>query len=83
MLSLNEVVIAHMDNAESFLSLDEALKRLSEFDARKARIVEMKIFCGLNAKEIAEVEKVSQWTIQHEWRKAKAWLHRDLDSKDS
>ena len=83
MLPLNEAVLANTDNAESFLSLDDALRRLAEIDPQKGRIVEMKIFCGLNAKEIAEVEKVSVWIIQHEWRKAKAWLHREISSKDN
>lgn len=77
-LSLNESVIAATDSAEAFLSLDDALMRLAEIDAKKCRIVEMKIFCGLNTKEIAEVEKVSPSTIEREWRKAKAWLHREI-----
>jgi RNA polymerase sigma factor (TIGR02999 family) len=77
-LSLNEAAIVTNDSAESFLSLDDALKRLAEIDAKKSRIVEMKIFCGLNMKEIAEVEKVSPSTVEREWRKAKAWLHREI-----
>ena len=77
-LSLDETVIVSTDSADAFLSLDEALMRLAEMDAKKCRIVEMKIFCGLNTKEIAEVEKVSPSTIEREWRKAKAWLHREI-----
>ena len=78
-LSLNEAAIVTTDSAEAFLSLDDALKRLSEMDPKKCRIVEMKIFSGLNMKEIAEIEKVSPSTIEREWRKAKAWLHREID----
>ena len=77
-LSLNEAMIVAADNAESFLSLDEALTRLSELDPKKCRIIEMKIFSGLSTEEIAEVEKVSVSTIEREWRKAKAWLHREI-----
>jgi RNA polymerase sigma factor (TIGR02999 family) len=77
-LSLDETLIVSTDSADAFLSLDEALLRLAEMDAKKCRIVEMKIFCGLNTKEIAEVEKVSPSTIEREWRKAKAWLHREI-----
>jgi RNA polymerase sigma factor (TIGR02999 family) len=76
-LSLNEAAIVSTNNAEEFLTLDDALNRLAEIDVKKSRIVEMKIFCGLNIKEIAEVEKVSPSTIEREWRKAKAWLHRE------
>jgi RNA polymerase sigma-70 factor (ECF subfamily) len=77
-LSLNEAVILSTDSADAFLSMDDALKRLGEMDPQKCRIVEMKIFCGLNMKEISEVEKVSPSTIEREWRKAKAWLHREM-----
>jgi RNA polymerase sigma factor (TIGR02999 family) len=77
-LSLDEAVTVSNDSAEAFLLLDDALMRLGEIDAKKSRIVEMKIFCGLNIKEIAEVEKVSPSTIEREWRKAKAWLHREI-----
>jgi RNA polymerase sigma factor (TIGR02999 family) len=77
--SLNEAAIVTTDGAEEFLSLDEALTRLAEIDPKKSRIVEMKIFCGLNVKEIAEVEKVSPSTIEREWRNAKAWLHREIE----
>jgi RNA polymerase sigma factor (TIGR02999 family) len=77
-LSLNEATIVTNESAEEFLSLDEALSRLAQMDAQKSRIVEMKIFCGLNTKEIAEVVKVSPSTIEREWRKAKAWLHREI-----
>jgi len=79
-LSLKETALIGDGGAETFLVLDDALMRLSELDAKKCRIVEMKIFCGLNMKEIAEVEKVSPSTIEREWRKAKAWLHREIGS---
>jgi RNA polymerase sigma factor (TIGR02999 family) len=77
-LSLDETVIISFDKAEEFLQLDQALTSLSEFDPLKSRIVEMKIFCGLNVEEIAEIEKVSAGTIKREWRKARAWLHGQM-----
>ena len=77
-LSLNEAAIVPTQRAEGFLALDQALQRLAEMDQQKSRIVEMKIFCGLSIKEIAEVEKVSTSTIEREWRKARAWLHREI-----
>jgi RNA polymerase sigma-70 factor (ECF subfamily) len=77
-LSLDETAIITNDRAAEFLQLDEALTNLSEFDPRKSRIVEMKIFGGLNTEEIAEIEKVSADTIEREWRKAKAWLQREM-----
>lgn len=77
-LSFDEAVIVSVDRAAEFLQLDTVLTSLSEFDPRKSRIVEMKIFCGLNMEEIAEIEKVSAGTIEREWRKAKLWLQREM-----
>ena len=77
-LPLKEAAFVSADNAQEFLLLDDALQRLANLDPQKCRIVEMKIFCGLNFKEIAEVEKVSIDTIEREWRKAKAWLQREI-----
>ena len=73
-VSLDETAIVSMDKAAEFIVLDDALTGLAEIDPQKSRIVEMKIFCGLNEEEIAVVEKVSPRTIRREWRKAKAWL---------
>ena len=78
-LSLDETIIVSNNRTAEFLSLDAALTTLSELDPRKSRIVEMKIFCGLNMEEIAEIEKVSTGTIEREWRKARAWLKRELE----
>lgn len=77
-LSFDDVVIVSVDRAAEFLQMDRVLTTLSEFDPRKSRIVEMKIFCGLNMDEIAEIEKVSVGTIEREWRKAKLWLQREM-----
>jgi RNA polymerase sigma factor (TIGR02999 family) len=74
---LNEAM-AIAPQAEEFILLDRALTNLAEIDPQKGRIVEMKVFCGLNTEEIAEVEKVSPSTIEREWRKAKAWLLREI-----
>lgn len=62
----------------SLLALDEALKRLSELDSRKSRLIELKFFGGLTTEEIAEVMQLSHATIEREWTLARAWLHREM-----
>ena len=61
-----------------FDKLDEALTALAEFDPRKAKVVEMRFFGGLSIDETAEVLKVSQETVQRDWRLAKVWLLKEL-----
>ena len=81
-ISLDRVALNPDPQAVEIISLDDALSRLNQFDARKSRIVEMKFFGGLTMEEIAEVEQLSTRTIEREWRKAKAWLHHAITVKN-
>ncbi len=56
------------------LSLEAALEELSQLDARKASIVELRFFAGLSTKEAAECLGVSTGTISEDWQAARAWL---------
>ncbi len=60
------------------LAVDEALKKLEEFDPRKAEVVTLRYFAGLTRDETAEVLGVSPRTVDSEWHFARAWLHRAL-----
>ena len=60
------------------LALDEALKKLSEFDKLKSRIVELRYFTGLTLEETAEVLGIAAVTVSVNWRLAKAWLAREI-----
>ena len=62
------------------LVLDDALRRLAEFDERKSRIVEMKYYGGMTTEEIGMVLGISVATIGRELRLAQAWLRRELSS---
>jgi RNA polymerase sigma factor (TIGR02999 family) len=61
------------------IALEQALGRLAELDARKVRVVELKFFGGLSAREIAEVMRISDATVEREWSFARAWLYRALE----
>ena len=79
MVSLAEQAVISNDVAE-VIAVDDALKNLAEMDPRKAQIVEMKFFGGLTNEEVAEMLKVTSRTVEREWRKAKAWLHRTIST---
>jgi RNA polymerase sigma factor (TIGR02999 family) len=69
----------HEDALLGVLDLDEALSRLAEMDARKAKVVELRFFGGLPNKEIAEALDVSERTVESDWAMARAWLKKELD----
>lgn len=63
------------------LELDEALTHLAKNYERAAKVVELKFFSGLSGEEISKELEVSLRTVNNDWRFAKAWLYRELDSE--
>jgi RNA polymerase sigma factor (TIGR02999 family) len=64
--------------AEDLLMLDRALERLEQEDERKAQIVKLRYFAGLNREETAEVLGMSVRTLDREWRYIVARLHKEM-----
>lgn len=60
------------------LALDTALLELTELDARKAQIVELRFFGGLSVEEVAEVLQISKRTVLRDWEFAQTWLFNEL-----
>ena len=77
-VALEEAAELSDERAAELVALDEALRSLSEIDERKSRVVELRFFGGLSTEEIAEVVGCSPDTVTREWRRAKAWLHREM-----
>src|SRR5262249_42837332 len=74
---LDEPAATH-ERDPDLLAVDEALTRLAQLDPRKARVVELRFFGGLELEETAEVLGVSVATVKRDWVLAKAWLHREI-----
>lgn len=77
-VELDETALVSPEQTTEILDLNEALDRLATLDSRKAHVVELKYFGGLNHDEIAEVLKVSAMTVRRDWDFAKAWLYNEL-----
>jgi RNA polymerase sigma factor (TIGR02999 family) len=77
-VELDEAAIVSPEQSRAIVELHEALERLGTLDSRKARVVELKYFAGLNHDEIAEVLKISTVTVRRDWVFARAWLHNEL-----
>ncbi len=60
------------------LAVDRALERLERISERRARVVEMRFFGGLEDREIARMLDVSLSTVEREWRTARAFLAKEL-----
>src|SRR5499433_480583 len=81
-VTLDDGLIVSESRAADVVALDEALARLSEFDSRQSRIVELRFFGGLSIDETAEVLGVSPGTVMRDWTLAKAWLRREITGEE-
>lgn len=77
-ISLDDVALVGNGRARELVALDDALQELSRVDPRKAHVVELRYFGGLSVDEIATVLDVSPDTVTRDWRRAKAFLRREL-----
>lgn len=64
------------------LALDQALDRLTALDARLGRVVELRYFGGCGEEEIARLHAVDVRTVRRDWRRARAFLLRQLGDTD-
>jgi RNA polymerase sigma-70 factor (ECF subfamily) len=77
-VELDEAALVSPEESKEIVELHEALEQLSALDSRKAQVVELKYFGGLNYDEIAEVLKISRVTVRRDWEFAKLWLYTEL-----
>ncbi len=79
-VTLQEADAAVEVDLDQLLSIHDALGRLSEFDERRAKVVEYRYFGGLNMEEIGKVLGISTRTVHRDMNIASAWLNRELTS---
>jgi RNA polymerase sigma factor (TIGR02999 family) len=58
----------------ALIALDQALHEIESHDPRLARVIELRVFAGLEPVEIGGLLGVDVRTIQRDWLRAKAWL---------
>jgi RNA polymerase sigma factor (TIGR02999 family) len=75
---LDDAVAVTPERDLDLVALDDALTKLATASPRLSRIVELRYFGGLTAKEVAEVLGVSLTTVEREWVAARAWLRVEL-----
>jgi RNA polymerase sigma factor (TIGR02999 family) len=60
------------------VALDAALSHLADLDPRAGRLVEWRLFGGLEIAEIAQLQGLAERTVFRDWRRARAFLVREL-----
>ena len=77
-VSPEELDAPQVSDPLDLLALNDALLKLAEKDARKAKLVELRFFAGLTNQQAAEVLGVSTSTADQDWRYAKSWLRVEM-----
>jgi RNA polymerase sigma factor (TIGR02999 family) len=75
---LDELPAIETQRAAELCALDDALTKLGSLDPRRAQVIELRFFGGLNVEETADVLNVSPQTVMRDWKIGRAWLTREL-----
>lgn len=77
-LDATALQVAAQDRGAEVLALDAALGRLDQIDAQLAALVEMRFYAGLELAEIANALERSERSLKRDWRRARAFLQREI-----
>jgi RNA polymerase sigma-70 factor, ECF subfamily len=75
---LDEAALCAPADDRTLLAFHDALDALGAVDPRRGQVVELRVFGGLSVAETADVLRVSPETVMRDWKRAKAWLAREL-----
>ncbi|HEX9670944.1 MAG TPA: ECF-type sigma factor [Thermoanaerobaculia bacterium] len=76
--SLTSAAVERQADGEELARLSDALDELAAVEPALAQVVDLKFFCGFTLLEIAEMQSVTERTVQRHWDKARIYLHRSL-----
>jgi RNA polymerase sigma factor (TIGR02999 family) len=62
--------------------LKDALDELETIDPRKSKIIDHRFFLGQSVEETSETLGIPPRTLMREWKKARAWLYRELTGNE-
>lgn len=81
-LTLDPEIALPQQRDVDLVALDDALNQLAAMDQQQSRVVELRFFGGLSIEETSVVLGVSPATVKREWATARAWLQREMRSKE-
>lgn len=73
-VELESIELSWNDDQTDILELDQALAEFENIEPRKARLVKLRYFAGLNEEEAAQAMDISRATASRYWTFARAWL---------
>jgi RNA polymerase sigma factor (TIGR02999 family) len=77
-VSLEETSMLSTGRAPDVLEIDQALDALAKVDERKAKVIELRYFGGMEREEIADAMALTLSTVKRDLRLGEAWLRQFL-----
>lgn len=77
-VEFDELVDRFHERGGDMLELEDALRKLAEYDTDLERIVNMKFFGGLSSEEVALALDRPLRSVERDWAFARKWLAREL-----
>jgi RNA polymerase sigma factor (TIGR02999 family) len=77
-VTLDDCMAVSPNRAPDILEIDEALDRLAAVDPRKAKVIELRYFGGMDREEVAAALGLTVPTVKRDLRLGEAWLRRFL-----
>jgi RNA polymerase sigma factor (TIGR02999 family) len=81
-IALDDNLVIESDRDVDLLALEDALAKLTKLDPRQAQMIELRFFAGLSVAEVAKVMGTSKRSAEREWTMVRAWLRRELSTRD-
>jgi len=72
--------LAHEETVGEALEIDDAIEALRKEDPRAASVIHLRFYTGLSIDETAAALNIASSTVDREWRYARAWLLRHLQT---
>jgi RNA polymerase sigma-70 factor (ECF subfamily) len=79
-ITITENMVLSPSRAPDVLEVSEALDELAKVDERKAKVIELRYFGGMEREEISTALGVSLATVKRDLRLGEAWLRRFLQT---
>jgi RNA polymerase sigma factor (TIGR02999 family) len=77
--SLDTDTAEQIAQPELLQGISETLDELAVLEPDLAQVVDLRFFCGFTLAEVAQIQGVSERTVQRQWEKARLLLFRALN----
>jgi RNA polymerase sigma factor (TIGR02999 family) len=78
-LDTNIAAAIEPQQPEQLQRISDALDELESVDPELARVVDLKFFCGFTLAEVANMQGVTERTVQRQWKRARLLLYQSIN----